>query len=155
MRQKNKHNKRHTQSKLLNPRVFLLWALSPFLILFIIMILQQYSIVKDGIQTDACVYKKTHARAGKRSSVYTYCQFEYNGLQYTADVRNHYKIGDSIQVLFLPQKPTWVVECDGVVRHWPVFKRRVKKGEIVLKEQNNHGGRLKMVGLFYMCARLR
>ena len=122
MRQKNKHNKRHTQSKLLNPRVFLLWALSPFLILFIIMILQQYSIVKDGIQTDACVYKKTHARAGN------------NGLQYTADVRNHYKIGDSIQVLFLPQKPTWVVECDGVVRHWPVFKRRVKKGEIVLKE---------------------
>ena len=134
MKEKNKHKKKHGQSNLVDPRVFLLWALSPFLLLIIMMILQQYPIVKYGIQTDAYVYKKTHAHSGTRSYVFTYCQFEYNGLRYTADIGNRYKIGDTIQVLFLPKKPTWVVECDGVIRHSLIFKRRVKKGEIVLKE---------------------
>lgn len=132
MKEKNKRKKKHGQSNLIDPRVFLLLILSPFFTAFLIINYERFHIVKNGIQTDAYVYKITHAE--KHAYIYTYCHFEYNGLRYTAAVRNHYKIGDKIQVLFLPKKPTRVIECDGVIRHSLIFKQRVKKGEIVLKE---------------------
>ena len=117
---------------MIDPRTFFLLVLSPFLIVVLIINYENFHIIKNGIQTEAYVYKITHAE--KHAYIYTYCHFEYNGLRYTAAVRNHYIIGDRIQILFLPKKPTRVLECDGVIRHSLVFKRRVKKGEIVLKE---------------------
>lgn len=126
--------KKHKQLKEVDPRLFLLWVLFPFLVYFVITLIAQYPVVKYGIQADAYVYKKTHARSGKRSYVFTYCQFEYNGLRYTADISNRYKTGENIQILFLPKNPTYVLECDGIIKHCPIFRQRVKKGEIILKE---------------------